>query len=137
MALATPLIGVYAHFYDLVPFLILSFLYLEKHSNQTFIWFFVNCAVIFRGIDTINELIFLIVVNTYFLAIKIRENPSSGMKIIRAGIIGFALYVIYHACIEILIGDENLLRSFLISFIGFATFISTIKKISSKKAAVK
>ena len=137
IALATPLIGVYAHYYDLVPFLLLSFLYLEKHSNQTFIWFFVNCAVIFRGVDAFNELILLIVVNAYFVALKIRENPSSGLKTIRAGIIGFALYFLFYQCIEILIRDENLLRSFLISFIGFATFISAIRKISSKKDAVK
>jgi hypothetical protein len=137
IALATPLIGVYAHFYDLVPFLLISFLYLEKYSDQAYFWFFVNCALIFRGVDSLNEVIFLTVANSFLLGLSIRDRYLKKARILKSIICGSALYLVFHELTENLITDENILRSFLISFIGFVTFVSTIKKISRKQGVVK
>jgi hypothetical protein len=130
IALATPLIGVYAHFYDLVPFLLISFLYLEKHADEVYFWFFVNYTLIFRGVDSINEFIFLMVTNFFLLWLKIRKEYFKKNLMIKASIYGFTLYFLFHEFTKILITDENLLRSFLITFIGFVTFLFTINKIS-------
>ena len=137
IALATPLIGVYGHFYDLVPFLLISFLYLEKYSDQAYIWFFVNCALIFRGVDSLNEAIFLTVANSFLLGLSIRDRYLKKARILKSSVYGITLYLVFHELTENLITDENIMRSFLISFIGFVTFFSTIKKISRMQGVVK
>jgi hypothetical protein len=132
LALASPIIGMYCHLYDLAPFVIFAILFSTMNITGVTFWCLVNMSLIFRGPQTGTGFVLLLFVNLYyFLAIN-RINASWTPAKIRFCFLGFVTYFITTRSLMSFIHDEQILRASLISAITVFAFSSIMKSFKSQ-----
>lgn len=128
VALASPVVGLYCHLYDLAPFLILASLLSMRSKPKIISWLLLDYSLLFRESGNITNLSILIIINVAML-IALRGNLSTPNRSdAKNALWGFLLYLLTSATINSLVMDEMVLRSLLVASLSVIAALAFYSK---------